>query len=241
MKAGPIVAMVALVAVGMWLVLQPALSRDKADLTIRIGAEELRAVQASEATIVIPEDGGLVEGPLRATYEFLEPPELAELGPVTSAELDQIIDERVMAWQERNAFERTLLGFFNITGWTNFVWVAVGLAGQGAFFGRMFVQWIVSEKSGKSQVPELFWWFSFLGGVCLFTYFVWRVDVVGVLGQSTGIVIYARNLRLIHKQKRREQRAGAIGGEPQPGAAPSVPEAGSDGEGAASAPARPGP
>ncbi len=209
MKPEPIVAMVALVAVGMWLVLQPTLTRGKSDLSIHIGAEQLRAVQTATATITIPEDGGLVEGPLRATYEFVEPPELAELGPVTSDELDEIIATRIAAWKERHPFERTLLGFFNITSWKNFAWVAVGLAGQCAFFGRMFIQWVVSEKSRQSQVPELFWWFSFLGGVCLFAYFVWRVDVVGVLGQSTGVVIYARNLRLIHKQKRRDARHAA--------------------------------
>ncbi|HED53797.1 MAG TPA: hypothetical protein ENJ00_06310 [Phycisphaerales bacterium] len=98
------------------------------------------------------------------------------------------------------------MGFFNISSWTNFGWVAVGLLGQCAFFGRMFVQWIVSEKSRKSQVPEIFWWFSLVGGAMLFLYFVWRVDVVGVLGQSTGVVIYARNLRLIHKERSRAAR-----------------------------------
>jgi lipid-A-disaccharide synthase-like uncharacterized protein len=69
----------------------------------------------------------------------------------------------------------------------------------------MFVQWIVSEKNRRSEVPVLFWWFSLFGGICLFAYFVWRVDIVGVLGQSTGVVIYARNLRLIHKTREREQ------------------------------------
>ncbi len=81
----------------------------------------------------------------------------------------------------------------------------IGLVGQGAFFGRMFVQWIISERSRVSTVPEIFWWFSFIGGICLFTYFVWRVDIVGVMGQSTGIVIYARNLRLLYKQRHAQE------------------------------------
>ncbi|MEL7472603.1 MAG: lipid-A-disaccharide synthase N-terminal domain-containing protein, partial [Planctomycetota bacterium] len=68
-------------------------------------------------------------------------------------------------------------------------------------------QWVVSEKKRQSVVPEAFWWLSLVGGAALFTYFVWRRDIVGVLGQSTGVVIYARNLRLIHKQRRRERRA----------------------------------
>ena len=128
---------------------------------------------------------------------------------MTATEYELILSSRVAAWEARPEFERALLGFFNITSWVNFGWVAVGLLGQAAFFGRMFIQWVVSEKSKQSQVPEMFWWLSFVGGVFLFTYFVWRVDVVGVLGQSSGVVIYARNLRLIHKEKRRAVRRAA--------------------------------
>ena len=55
-----------------------------------------------------------------------------------------------------------------------------------------------------------------VGGVMLFSYFVWRQDFVGVLGQSTGIVIYARNLRLIYKHRRRlrEEQAARPGADP---------------------------
>ncbi|QQS10375.1 MAG: lipid-A-disaccharide synthase N-terminal domain-containing protein [Phycisphaerales bacterium] len=91
---------------------------------------------------------------------------------------------------------------FNITSWGSFVWVLVGLVGQTAFFGRMMIQWIVSESRKESVVPSIFWWLSLGGGVMLFVYFVWRQDVVGVLGQSSGVVIYARNLRLLAKRKR---------------------------------------
>lgn len=188
MKPGPVVAMLALVAVGMWLVLQPALSRENYDLEIRVGARQFQLTQT---------DTGFV---------FVAPRELAGLGEVSGEEKDRIIRRQLDAWNARPAWERKLMGFFNISSWINFGWVGVGLIGQGAFFGRMLVQWVVSEKSRQSQVPEVFWWFSFVGALFLFTYFVWRVDVVGVLGQSTGIVIYARNLRLIHKHKARETR-----------------------------------
>ncbi|MGQ0627128.1 MAG: lipid-A-disaccharide synthase N-terminal domain-containing protein [Phycisphaerales bacterium] len=93
-----------------------------------------------------------------------------------------------------------------VTGWAGFFWVFVGFVGQMLFFGRMFVQWLVAEKEKKAVIPESFWWFSFFGGLMLFTYFAWRQDIVGVIGQTSGIVIYARNLRLIHKQKRRALR-----------------------------------
>jgi lipid-A-disaccharide synthase-like uncharacterized protein len=101
---------------------------------------------------------------------------------------------------------------FNITSWTSLIWAGLGLLGQVAFFGRMFIQWIASERKAQSVVPSMFWWLSLIGGVLLFTYFVWRQDFVGVLGQSTGIVIYARNLRLIAKQRRRELQNAQSGG-----------------------------
>ena len=63
----------------------------------------------------------------------------------------------------------------------------------------------------KSVVPAAFWWLSLAGGLALFSYFVWRRDVIGVLGQSTGVVIYARNLRLTAKANRRARRAPAAG------------------------------
>lgn len=90
----------------------------------------------------------------------------------------------------------------NITSWTSLIWAGLGLVGQLAFFGRMFVQWLASERARASVVPPAFWWLSLVGGVLLFTYFVWRQDFVGVLGQSTGVVIYARNLRLLAKSPR---------------------------------------
>ena len=77
-------------------------------------------------------------------------------------------------------------------------WVGIGLLGQLLFAGRMLVQWLTSEKRGRSTVPVAFWWMSLTGASMLLVYFIWRKDVVGVLGQSTGWLIYARNLYLIH-------------------------------------------
>jgi lipid-A-disaccharide synthase-like uncharacterized protein len=189
MKPGPIIAMIVLVFLGMWLVLQPALAHSKHDLTVSVGATEIML----ERTTL---DG-------QVCYKVLSPALLRSDEPIPPGQLDTFLAEQVDRWNARPEFERHLLGFFNISTWGTFGWVMIGLIGQAAFFGRMFVQWIISERSRVSTVPEIFWWFSFIGGLCLFTYFVWRVDIVGVLGQSTGIVIYARNLRLIHKEKTR--------------------------------------
>ncbi len=80
-------------------------------------------------------------------------------------------------------------------------WVILGFIAQGMFFMRFFVQWIISEREGKSVVPLAFWIFSVLGGAMLLSYAIHRRDPVFILGQAGGLVIYARNLVLIRKSK----------------------------------------
>jgi len=80
------------------------------------------------------------------------------------------------------------------------IWIVIGFIGQFLFFMRFFVQWLASEKAGRSVVPNAFWYFSIGGGVTLFAYALWRQDPVFILGQSTGLLIYARNLYFIRKQ-----------------------------------------
>jgi len=89
----------------------------------------------------------------------------------------------------------------NITSPAGIAWVTLGLLGQLVFTGRMLVQWIASERSKRSVIPVAFWWLSLVGAVMLVTYFVWRRDIVGVVGQATGLFIYARNLALIRKSR----------------------------------------
>ncbi|MCC6660805.1 MAG: lipid-A-disaccharide synthase N-terminal domain-containing protein [Phycisphaerales bacterium] len=104
---------------------------------------------------------------------------------------------------------RGLFKVLNITSWAGIAWVTVGFLGQVCFSGRMFLQWLVSERKQASIVTSSFWWFSLAGGLMLFCYFVWRRDLVGVLGQSSGIVIYARNIQLIRLQRRAARLAAA--------------------------------
>lgn len=90
----------------------------------------------------------------------------------------------------------------NISSMWGVLWVGVGLLGQILFTGRMVVQWLTSERRKRSVIPVSFWWMSLIGGALLLTYFIWRRDVVGVLGQTIGIVVYSRNLILIHRRAR---------------------------------------
>ncbi len=92
-----------------------------------------------------------------------------------------------------------LFRFFNITSSWGILWVVLGLAGQLLFALRMIVQWLVSERERRSVVPVVFWWISLAGASLLLVYFIWRKDLVGILGQATGWAIYLRNLVLIHR------------------------------------------
>lgn len=77
--------------------------------------------------------------------------------------------------------------------------VVVGFAGQVVFSMRFLVQWIQSERAGRSIVPEAFWYLSIVGSMLLLVYALWRRDAVFTLGQSFGFIVYARNL-VLHKR-----------------------------------------
>lgn len=80
--------------------------------------------------------------------------------------------------------------------------VLIGLLGQALFTARFIVQWIASERAGKSVVPISFWFFSLGGGMVLLGYAIYRQDPVFIIGQALGALIYMRNLMLIAKSKR---------------------------------------
>ena len=76
----------------------------------------------------------------------------------------------------------------------------LGFTAQFLFGMRFIIQWIHSERAKKSVVPLSFWYFSVAGGILLLTYAVYRWDPVFMLGQAMGLVIYLRNLWLIHRK-----------------------------------------
>ena len=80
-------------------------------------------------------------------------------------------------------------------------WLAVGVLGQACFFGRFLIQWIASERRRQSVVPVPFWYFSIVGGLILLAYAIHRQDPVFILGQATGLLVYARNLYFIGHQR----------------------------------------
>ena len=75
--------------------------------------------------------------------------------------------------------------------------IIVGYVAQGMFAMRFVVQWIASERAGRSVVPTAFWVFSIGGGVMLLGYAIYRRDPVFIIGQAFGVFVYLRNLQFV--------------------------------------------
>ena len=80
-------------------------------------------------------------------------------------------------------------------------WLVFGLAAQGCFFLRFFIQWIASERKKKSLIPIHFWYLSLLGAMGILVYSIHIQDIVFITGQSMGLLIYMRNIILIRREK----------------------------------------
>lgn len=90
-------------------------------------------------------------------------------------------------------------------------WLVLGFVGQALFSMRFILQWLKSEREGRSVIPIAFWYFSLAGSLVLLAYAIHRADPVFILGQAGGIVIYLRNLYLIS----RERQGGGQSPRPQ--------------------------
>jgi lipid-A-disaccharide synthase-like uncharacterized protein len=96
------------------------------------------------------------------------------------------------------------------------LWAGVGLVGQGVFTARFAVQWLASERKRETVIPVAFWWLSLAGGLITLTYAIHLQSLSFSLGQSMGLFVYIRNLRLVAKSKRRalkRQRLAEAAGE----------------------------
>ena len=206
MKWEPAAAMVAVVALGAWLVWGPP----------RVGGVQLHEGARIEnfqvagvrgvLEVLEPNNAAPGEGvaDTHATFRFITR-EGSAGGVLTHEDLTRVLGAE--ATDELTAEPANpLFRLLKITSWANALWVLLGLGGQALFSARMLLQWVASEKSGKNVITVSFWWISLIAGVILFTYFAWRQDIVGVLGQSTGLVVYARNVKLHYKNVARAKR-----------------------------------
>ena len=190
MKVGPVIAMVLVLGLSFWIMLYTSRR-----VPATPGAAVFEMVISSHKVKVeqVRQDDGTFR------YRFIGGPLASEqvmTGPQFEARLQQETNLVGRPWYYR---------LFNLSTGGQFFWVAIGLGGQLIFSGRMLVQWLASEKKRRSVVPAAFWYLSLGGALMLAAYFIWRQDMVGLLGQSMGLVVYVRNIRLLRLQKYQTQ------------------------------------
>ena len=78
---------------------------------------------------------------------------------------------------------------------------AIGFIAQALFSARLIVQWIKSEKAGKTLSPILFWQLSILASWMLFVYGLLCDDFAIIMGQVIAYSIYIRNLHIQNNWK----------------------------------------
>jgi lipid-A-disaccharide synthase-like uncharacterized protein len=81
------------------------------------------------------------------------------------------------------------------------LWLLFGFVGQALFAMRFIVQWVHSERQGRSVIPVAFWYFSLLGAAVLSVYAGHLGDPVFFFGQLLALIIYVRNLQLIRRER----------------------------------------
>lgn len=81
----------------------------------------------------------------------------------------------------------------------------IGYIGQALFTARFMVQWLASEREGKSVIPVSFWFLSIGGGLLLLAYALYKKDPVFIVGQSLGTFIYLRNLMFVFKERKQKR------------------------------------
>jgi lipid-A-disaccharide synthase-like uncharacterized protein len=81
----------------------------------------------------------------------------------------------------------------------SFFWHLLGTIAYLLFSSRFWLQWMISERAQKSELPLSFWWLSLIGAVFSIAYFTHLGDLVNLIGPLVGLVPYIRNLILMQK------------------------------------------
>lgn len=81
-------------------------------------------------------------------------------------------------------------------------WLVFGILAQLVFGSRFILQWLASERAGRSVIPLSFWFLSIAGGIMTLVYGFVRREPVIIIGQGLSTGIYLRNLALIFRNRR---------------------------------------
>lgn len=78
-------------------------------------------------------------------------------------------------------------------------WILVGAVGQGLFALRFVMQWLATERAGRSIVPNAFWYISVAAASLLLLAHLSRREWIFVAGLTSTLFVYARNIVFIRR------------------------------------------
>ena len=78
-------------------------------------------------------------------------------------------------------------------------WSLVGGLGTLFYFGRLVIQWWLSEKAKRPVLPGSYWYLSLLGALLLFIYSLAREDLVFLVNYLVPLAIYVRQM-VLHRR-----------------------------------------
>jgi len=81
----------------------------------------------------------------------------------------------------------------------NWIWIGIGVSGQGLFALRFLVQWIVTEIKRESTIPPVFWYLSVAASLLLISSHVQRGEWLYAVGISTTLFVYLRNIYWVRR------------------------------------------
>lgn len=84
---------------------------------------------------------------------------------------------------------------FTETHWTVTGWKLLGFLGAFCFAGRWIVQWWHRKRTGRPEIPTVFWIISLSGALMVTMYFIWgKNDSVGILTNALPASVAFWNL-----------------------------------------------
>ncbi len=89
----------------------------------------------------------------------------------------------------------------------NWMWIAVGVAGNLMFAARFIIQWIATELNRKSTMPNVFWHISVVAAILQCASFTAQREWLYAIGPILNVPVYVRNLWLIYRHPERAQGA----------------------------------
>ncbi len=81
-------------------------------------------------------------------------------------------------------------------------WLIFGAVSYSLFTVRYLYQSYISHHAGESLLPGPFWYISIIAAASVQLYGIYRADIVLIISQAGGLIVYIRNIMLGRRNAR---------------------------------------